>query len=113
VNTPATGGAETPATPTGSKTALLALRVLLGVPVIATPLLWFGALFALLAHGITPIQQLHVLAIVAYPVVYVIGFVNSRRYSRKDDFRSATSVMMKVLFYLAAVIVSWPVIGFR
>lgn len=108
---PAAGGG--PATPTGSKTTLWALRLLLGLPVIATPLLLFGGLFALLAHGITPLQQLHVLAVVGYPVAYVVGFVNSRRYSRDGDFKSATGVMMKVLLYLVAVIVLWPAIGFR
>lgn len=113
MNTPAADDSSKLATPTGSKATLLILRILLGIPVIATPLLLFGALFALLAQGITPLQQLHVLAAVAYPVVYIVGFVNSRRYSRNGDFKSATGVMMKVLIYLVAVIVLWPVIGFR
>ena len=97
----------------GSKGRLLMLRLLLGAPVIATPLLWFGALFAFLAHGITPVQQLHVLAVAAYPIVYLVGFINSRVHSRRDDFEAATSVMVKVLIYLVVVLGLWPVIGFQ
>lgn len=100
-------------TPTGSKAQLWALRIVLGLPVIGTPILLFGGLFALLAHGITPIQQLHVLAAVAYPVVYIVGFVASRRHSRNHDYQAATKVMLKVLLYAVAVIVLWPVIGFQ
>ena len=98
---------------TGSKATLWVLRIVLGLPVIATPVLLFGGLFALLAHGITPIQQLHVLAVVAYPVVYVVGVVASRAPARRQDYKAATAVMLKVLGYLVAVIVLWPVIGFQ
>jgi hypothetical protein len=104
---------EPPEVPTGSKALLWTLRILLGIPVIGTPILLFGGLFALLAHGITPIQQLHVLAAVAYPVVYIVGFIASRRHSRRHDFKAATAVMLKVLVYLLAVILLWPVIGFQ
>jgi len=92
---------------------LVASGILLGLPVIATPVLWLGGLFAFLAQGITPLQQLHVLAAVFYPVVYVVGFVVSRDPARRQDYRKATGVMSKVLIYLVAVIVLWPVIGFR
>lgn len=101
------------AAPTGSRGALWTLRILLGLPVIATPVLWLGGLFAFLAQGITPLQQLHVVAAVFYPVVYVVGFVVSRDPARRQDYRKATGVMSKVLIYLVAVIALWPVIGFR
>lgn len=89
------------------------LRIVLGLPVLATPLLLFGGLFALLAHGITPLQQLHILAVIAYPIAYIVGYRRSSKHLRAGDVKAAERSMLKVLIYIVAVLALWPLIGFQ
>lgn len=88
-------------------------RFIGGIPLLLSPFVLFGSLFALLAQGITPLQQLHVLALAGYPVAYLVGWINASGSLRAGHVSTAIKQARFPLIYLGVTLALWPLIGFQ
>lgn len=84
-----------------------------GIPLLLSPFVLFGSLFALLAEGITPLQQLHVLALLGYPVAYLVGWINASGSLRAGNIDTAVKQARFPLIYLVVTLALWPLVGFQ
>lgn len=88
-------------------------RIIGALPLLLSPFVLFGALFALLAEGITELQQLHILAVIGYPVAYLVGWINASGSLHSGNVAVANKQARFPLIYLAVTLALWPLIGFR
>ncbi|MGQ0621308.1 MAG: hypothetical protein ACT4QA_15515 [Panacagrimonas sp.] len=89
--------------------ALWAMWLIGGLPALAAPLIWFAGLFAVIAEGFTAAQRYHVMACMAYPLVYLLCLIVSIGRARGGDPAAAARVMLVAVAWLAAVVLLWPV----
>lgn len=91
--------------------SLITLRLLCGLPLLASPVLLIGGIFALTAYGASLFQQAYTVAVMAYPVVYIAGFSSSSQRAKAGDSEGAVRAMILVLYYLLGILALWPIWG--